>query len=130
MRLIIDIMKDVYINALNDDLCGNAEIVRAIKNGIPLEDSNLRDDAIAQKFELIFEESIRSFEHKMEIRNGLEKESFYEYAVFSDMGAQASGLFDTYEEAAEVAEMLRKEYPSKSFKIYQRLLMRWERSEG
>ncbi|MCR5629924.1 hypothetical protein [Eubacterium sp.] len=36
MQIIIDIPKEMYINALNGYLCGSKTIVNAIENGTPL----------------------------------------------------------------------------------------------
>ena len=36
MKIVIDIPKEMYENALNDRLCGSEIVVNAIKNGTPL----------------------------------------------------------------------------------------------
>ena len=36
MQIVIDIPKEMYINALNGYLCGSETLVNAIKNGTPL----------------------------------------------------------------------------------------------
>ena len=37
MKIVIDIPKEMYENALNDRLCGSEIIVNAIKKGTPLD---------------------------------------------------------------------------------------------
>lgn len=46
MQIIIDIPKEMYINALNGYLCGSKTIVNAIENGTPLPDNPTNGDII------------------------------------------------------------------------------------
>lgn len=42
MQIVIDIPKEMYINALNGYLCGSKTIVNAIENGTPLPNEHGR----------------------------------------------------------------------------------------